>query len=42
MGSAGMAYLLGWIVLGAILYAVSARYRNAVPEEERVKVLFQK
>lgn len=41
MGGVGISYLIGWIVLGGILYLASAKYRNAIPEEERVASLFQ-
>ena len=41
MGNVGLGYLLGWIILGVILYLASAKYRNAVPEEERAASLFQ-
>ena len=40
MGSVGIYYLIGWIVLGVIFYLASAKYRNAVPEEERMATLF--
>jgi len=32
MGNVGIAYLIGWIILGLILYTSSAKYRNAVSE----------
>ena len=41
MGSVGIYYLIGWIVLGAIFYLASAKYRNAVPESERMATLFK-
>jgi amino acid transporter len=41
MGNVGMAYLIGWIVLGALLYIGSAGYRNSISTEQRVKYLFK-
>jgi amino acid transporter len=40
MGNVGMAYLVGWIILGLILYIGSSKYRNEISEEERVKEMF--
>lgn len=41
MGNVGIAYLIGWIILGIILYSASSKYRNSVPEAERVASIFQ-
>ncbi|MDR0424156.1 MAG: APC family permease [Clostridiales Family XIII bacterium] len=40
MGNVGMAYLVGWIVLGTLLYIGSGGYRNSISAEQRVKYLF--
>jgi len=41
MGDVGIAYLVGWIILGIILYSISSKYRNAISEEERIATIFQ-
>jgi amino acid transporter len=41
MGNIGAAYLAGWIVLGAVFYAASGKYRGSVPEDIRLAALFR-
>jgi amino acid transporter len=41
MGNVGMAYLIGWIVLGALLYIGSKKYRDSISAEQRIGYLFR-
>jgi amino acid transporter len=41
MGNIGVAYMVGWIILGVIFYAASGKYRTSVTEEERNAALFR-
>lgn len=42
MGIAGVYVLIAWIALGVALYWLSAKYRKAIPEEERLAAIFAK
>jgi amino acid transporter len=37
----GVTYFIGWTLLGIIFYIASTKYRNAIPETERVAELFK-
>ncbi|MDR2296099.1 MAG: APC family permease [Clostridiales Family XIII bacterium] len=41
MGDVGIAYMIGWILLGVVFYASSGKYRTAVSEDRRVAELFR-
>jgi amino acid transporter len=41
MGKVGVAYMIGWIVLGVVFYASSNKYRTSVPESQRIASLFR-
>lgn len=42
MGGSGIVVLLGWSALGVLFYAVTARFRKQIPEEERIREMYGK
>jgi amino acid transporter len=41
MGNIGIAYMIGWIVLGIVFYISSNKYRTSISEEQRIASLFR-
>lgn len=41
MGNVAMGYFVVWMILGVVIYGAFSKYRNAIPEDERIATLFE-